>query len=156
MIRLIHSLSTWISGIWGKSCLIILAVPSFILGILVCCEVSNTHDIGARRNKRLWLITYKIWFLSKLWFMFMKCFFVFLADMAGSENFPDSILSIYSGELWLILYGVTFSLKSKKVWELPMFSIIVVHKILEIVIRSISSPKVNSVLCGAGNSLIHS
>ena len=103
MIRLIHSLSTWISGIWGKSCLIILAVPSFILGILVCCEVSNTHDIGARRNKRLWLITYKIWFLSKLWFMFMKCFFVFLADMAGSENFPDSILSIYSGELYFII-----------------------------------------------------
>ena len=103
MIRLIHSLSTWISGIWGKSCLIILGVPSFILGILVCCEVSNTHDIGARRNKRLWLITYKIWFLSKLWFMFMKCFFVFLADMAGSENFPDSILSIYSGELYFMI-----------------------------------------------------
>ena len=118
MICLIHSLSTWISGIWGKSCLIILGVPSFILGILVCCEVSNTHDIGARRNKRLWLITYKIWFLSKLWFMFMKCFFVFLADMAGLENFPIPFcLSIQVSFILWLLSGLMFPLKAIHIQE---------------------------------------
>ena len=124
MIRLIHSLSTWISGIWGKSCLIILAVPSFILGILVCCEVSNTHDIGARRNKRLWLITYKIWFLSEIWFMSIKCF-IFLAGMAGWDSILENktigvfcpYLFRWALFLWYLLYGLIFLLKAIHIQE---------------------------------------
>ena len=101
MIRLIHSLSTWLSGIWGKSCLIILAVPSFILGILVCCKVSITHDIGARRNKRLWLITYKMW-LSEIWFMFFKCFSFFSLQISLVLRTSRFQTKNYSGELHFI------------------------------------------------------